>query len=249
MSYINRQGGVVSKTLNDKACTLFKWLIPTSIRVRAIHQPGINELADFLLHNCPDLTEWCFSERVELQLFQLCSTPHGDLFASHLNHQLPFWFCWTSHPLAAASDALSQPWKGLSLYTFPPIPLLQKTLVKIREDQAADEVIIITPSWPRRSWYHLLQMACKIPLLLPCRRNLLSQCQPDKGTLYHTNLQTLRLTVWKLIGMPSRIRAFQTQLSRLYSLPLEIQLEQCIGQMRSFVSWCGEGVRIPFVCL
>ena len=45
----------------------------------------------------------------------------------------------------AASDALSQPWTGLSLYTFPLIPLLEWMLVKIREDQV-EEVIIIAPS-------------------------------------------------------------------------------------------------------
>ena len=34
--------------------------------------------------------------------------------------------------------------RGLSLYAFPPIPLLERTLIKIREDQA--EVIIIAPN-------------------------------------------------------------------------------------------------------
>ena len=142
---------MVSKTLNDEACTLFKWLIPSSITVKAIYRPGVNELADFLLHNCPDPTEWHLSEKVVLQLFQLWSTSQVDLFTSHSNHQLPLWFCWTGHQLASASDALSQPWTGLSLYAFPLIPLLEKTLVKIREDQAG-EVIVIAPSWLRRSW-------------------------------------------------------------------------------------------------
>ena len=36
VSYINRQGGVVSKTLNE-AYSLFEWLIPRSIRVKVIH--------------------------------------------------------------------------------------------------------------------------------------------------------------------------------------------------------------------
>ena len=69
----------------------------------------------------------------------------------------------------------------------PPIPLLEKTL--IREDQA-EEVIVITPSWPRRSWCHILQMVCKIPFRLLCRWDLLSQCVPDKRVLYYTNLET-----------------------------------------------------------
>ena len=42
VSYINRQGGMVSKNLNDEACTLFKWLIHRSIGVSAIHPPGVN---------------------------------------------------------------------------------------------------------------------------------------------------------------------------------------------------------------
>ena len=49
----------------------------------------------------------------------------------------------------------------LSLYALPLIPLLEKMLVKIWEDQAV-EVIVIAPSWPRK--YHLLlQMACESP--------------------------------------------------------------------------------------
>ena len=43
--------------------------------------------------------------------------------------------------MVVALNALSQSWTGLSIYTFPPTPLLQRTLIKIREDQA--EVIVI----------------------------------------------------------------------------------------------------------
>ena len=68
-----------------------------------------------------------------------------DLFASYRNHQLSCWFSRTSHPRAVASNALSQSWTGLSLHPFPPIPLLEKTLIKIREDQV-EEVIVIAPS-------------------------------------------------------------------------------------------------------
>ena len=71
-----------------------------------------------------------------------------------------------------------------------PLPSLERTLIKIREDQA--EEVIVAPRWPRRSWYHLLlQMACKIPLLLLRRQDLLSQHLPNKGALYHTDLETL----------------------------------------------------------
>ena len=48
--YINKQGGVVSKTLNDKVRTLYVWAIPRSLGLQAIHRPGVNnQLADYLL--------------------------------------------------------------------------------------------------------------------------------------------------------------------------------------------------------
>ena len=60
-----------------------------------------------------------------------------------------------------------------------------------REDpDQAQEAIVIAPRWPRRFWYHLLQMMCEIPLLLPHRQDLLSHLA-DKGVLYHTDLETL----------------------------------------------------------
>ena len=78
-----------------------------------------------------------------------------DLFASHLNLQLPCCFSQTDHLLAVVSNALSQSWMGLSFFADPPIPLLKKTLIKIWADQV-EKVIVITPSWSRRTWYHLL---------------------------------------------------------------------------------------------
>ena len=83
---------------------------------------------------------------------------------------------------------LFQPWTGLSLYTFPPIPLLA-----------------------------------------------------ELGMRFHADLKTLRLTVWTLSGIPSRVRAFHRRLSKRSSLPLDTQLEQVYkGRWESFVSWCDE---------
>ena len=76
----------------------------------------------------------------------------------------------------------------------PSLSLLEGTLIKIREDQA-EEAIVITPRWPRRPWYHLLlHMACEILLLLLCRHDLLSQLVPDNGVPYHIGVETLQLT-------------------------------------------------------
>ena len=163
-----------------------------------------------------------------------------------MSHQLILWFCQTAHLLAAACDALYQLWTGLSLYAFPLIPLLEKVLVKISDNQV-EEVIIITPSWQRRSRYFLLQMACEIPLLLPSRRDLRSQYLYNKGMLFHTDLKTHRFTVWKLSSVPSRIEVFQRQISKRSSLPLETQLEQCTkAGGKLLLAGVAKGVKIPF---
>ena len=124
-------------------------------------------LADFLFWNCPDSTEWHLNPKVVHKLFHCWSRPQVDLLTTHTNHQLPCWFCWTGHLLVTALDTLSQPWMGLSHYAPTPIPLPERILIKIMEEKA-EEVIVITPSWPGRFWYHmLLQMACEVSLLLP----------------------------------------------------------------------------------
>ena len=47
LSYINKWGGGVSKTLNDEVCTLYEWVAPREVKLQTIHQPDINnELAD-----------------------------------------------------------------------------------------------------------------------------------------------------------------------------------------------------------
>ena len=48
VSYINKQGGVVSKTLNAEACTLYEWAIPRIPRLWTIHRPGVYKLAGYL---------------------------------------------------------------------------------------------------------------------------------------------------------------------------------------------------------
>ena len=49
VSYINKQGGVVSKKLNNEICTLYEWAILRSLKLRAIHRPGVNnKLGDYL---------------------------------------------------------------------------------------------------------------------------------------------------------------------------------------------------------
>ena len=61
----------------------------------------------------------------------------------------------------------------------------------------------------------LLQMAYKIPCILPINMDLLSQSLQEKGMLFHSNLNTLRLAAWKLSGRPARCRGIVSQRRRV----------------------------------
>jgi hypothetical protein len=214
VAYINHQGGVHSRAQNLETMRLYSLVVPLGISLQAVHRPGVdNVLADFLSRTRPDPTEWSLDRVMTSILFRMWGTPQVDLFASHLNNRLPVWFGRTRHQEAAACDALLQPWSGFFLYAFPPFALLQRVLLKIREDRP-EAVVLIAPTWPRRSWFHLLlQMACEVPLRLPLKLDLLSQTLPQMGTLFHPDLKSLRLAAWKLTGVSSRVQVFRSRLS------------------------------------
>ena len=77
----------------------------------------------------------------------------------------------------------------VSIFAFPPIPLLERTLIKIREDQA-EEVIVIAPVGQEDPGTFSRWRARSLPVS-NSGGDLLSQYLPDKGVPYHTDLVTL----------------------------------------------------------
>ena len=209
VAYINHQGGTRSWSLNQQACQLHEWALANQIQLQAVHRPGLdNVLADYLSRNRPDPTEWALNPQVCRKLFQLWGRPQVDLFATLANHQLPLWFSRNPDQGAVAVNALSQTWTGWSVYAFPPINLIMRTLLKVR-DEKVEEAILVVPYWPRKPWFPLLlQMAVDRPVLFRKRIDLLSQKLAGAGVLYHQDLATLRLAAWKLSGVPGAQRGF-----------------------------------------
>ena len=138
---------------------------------------------------------------------QALGTPEIDMFATLSNSHLPRFMSPVPEPRALAVDALSQDWQGRSMYMFPPFPLLSKVMQKLRSTQVA-EVILVAPWWPSQSWFpHLLRLCVEHPLVLPYRRNLLSQ-QDQK---YISDRKSYHLHVWRLSCDTTKQQAFQTR--------------------------------------
>lgn len=87
----------------------------------------------------------------------------------------------------------SHRWFHGLLYLFPPIPLLSRTIIKLRQDNS--QAILIAPWWPRQPWFSTLLTMSVDHWRLPFLPDLLTQ---DEGRVLHPNLRSLHLTAWRI---------------------------------------------------
>ena len=108
------------------------------------------------------------------QICQRWFTPHVDLFATYLNHNLPLYVSPIPDLKAWHIDALNINWTGLTAYAHPPTALLHRVIQKIRQCNCL--IILIAPGWPGMPWFwDLVQLSTEIPLQLPVSTTLLKQ--------------------------------------------------------------------------
>ncbi len=86
VSHINRQGGSRSRTLDRLARRLFLWSQDKFLSLRAVHVPGILNLAA----DWPG--EWMLNRQTVSQIWDLFGKAEVDLFASQESSQCPLWF-------------------------------------------------------------------------------------------------------------------------------------------------------------
>lgn len=170
-----------------------------------------NIQADSLSCHLVDHAEWSLHTQIFTELYLRFRSPVVDLFASHINHQVPCFFSRFPSPGAEAVDALLVPWpQGLILYAFPPLPLIAKVLRKLLAEKG--ELILLAPHWPRQPWFvDFVSLSVTHPWRIPDDRICLLQ-----GAVVHPEPQWLQLTVeteWELLTRanipPRAIRTIQ----------------------------------------
>ncbi len=93
VSHINRQGGSRSRTLDRLARHLLLWSQDKFLSLRAVHVPGVlNLAADFLLRQKLKPGEWMLNRQTVSQIWDLFGKAEVDLFASQESSQCPLWF-------------------------------------------------------------------------------------------------------------------------------------------------------------
>ena len=193
-SYIRRQGGTKSSLLSTEACQLWREAVSRNLTLLTPHWLSTTEnvMADFLSRH--EMGQWeCVLSRstlnMVLETFQL--SPTLDVFASRETHRLPRYMSWYPDPRAVARDAMMHKWDPVS-YLFPPVPMLLKTLQKIKLEGI--RAVMILPSWPTSLWWNLMtEMLVEPPLSLPCYRTILSMADQTRTLPYLAPLVAVHL--------------------------------------------------------
>lgn len=193
VAYINRQGGLRSRSLQGLARQLLLWTDRVLLSIRAVHVPGsLNCGADMLSRDGIVHGEWRLHPQTINMIWNLFGKAEIDLFASQENTHCPLYFSLTASPLGG--DALSSRWPKGRKYGFPPVKLMPLVLQKIREERCA--LILVAPKWPNQPWFpELVNMSRLPPWRIPPRRDLLSQA---RGTIWHPNPELWDLHVWQI---------------------------------------------------
>ena len=203
VAYLRRSGGTSSKVLFLKAREILLWV--ESMRITILPQfiqGSLNSRADLLSR--PNLvigSEWTLHQQVVQELLRKWPAII-DLFATSLTARLPVFFA------PAGVDAFLQPWDNLQAYAFPPIAIIRRVILKLRNSHHCD-LTLIAPFWPQKEWFpDLLELLSDIPIELPKRQDLLRQPHFHR---FHENLQMLRLTAWRLSSDSHAKQASLTQ--------------------------------------
>ncbi len=170
VSHINRQGGSRSRILNRLARRLFLWSQDKFLSLRAVHIPGVLNLAAHFLPG-----EWMLNRQTIAQIWDLFGVVEVELFASQESSQCSLWFSLNS-PAPLGIDAFVHPWPNVRLYVFPQVKLIPAALCRVKESGV--RLLLVAPFWPSQMWFSaLIPLLYRHPWEIPIRQDLISQLQ------------------------------------------------------------------------
>ena len=182
--YINKRGGTKSDQLTYLALEIWKLCQSHKISVVAQYLPGLENVeADAESRQMNARIEWTLAKHLFVKIQTRYYIPKVDLFAFRLNHQVPMYVARRSDPGAMAIDAFTLDWSKWTSFIHPPIVLLNRVLLKIRQDRAT--ALLVAPAWVGQPWYRHCWTCWSTfqPNFRYHRRQYLPSVRPDSGSL------------------------------------------------------------------
>ena len=176
VSYVNRQGGQRSSSLNRAAQLLWREVLRRGGWVSAKWVPrDLNQCADLLSKADLDCWEVSLLPDTLRVIWDTWFTPTIDLFASALCHVRPS-YCSMALDSNSLGNAFSLvKWPAVGAYAFPPTPIISSVLDRVLRDQVR-KIILVVPHWTGALWWPRLARALLAPpLALPPARVCLRQ--------------------------------------------------------------------------
>ena len=167
ISYWRNIGGKIPKLsrLVEKALRIMREKEITLNRID--WRPSDPTWTPDVLSRMKDESDWTLNKKVFYFLTSKWGTPSVDLFATHLNHQVPLYCSPYPDQNALQTDAFHLHWGLFPLvYANPPFRLLPRILQKIQEEKA--NIMLIAPRWDTPWKPRLLELASEIT---PLRRS------------------------------------------------------------------------------
>ena len=238
VAYVNKQGGMVSRSLCLLTSRLLRWTESVDVHLDARYLPGeSNVLADVLSRRGQVVgTEWSLHPQVARALLRAWGNPSIDLFATCLNAKLPLYCSLVPDPQAVFEDAFRHPWDDLDLYAFPPFALVGRVIARVQESSSRVAMTLVAPLWPEKEWFaDLLLLLTQPPLALPCWDKLLRQ---PHCSLFHQGVHALNLHAWRL-KRHYRKSGFSGRAARVLSGVLRESSSRLYqSRWKIFCGWC-----------
>ena len=183
VAYINNKGGTRSPNIITLSLELWNWCVSRNIYIQAEHLPGVaNYLADRESRMCVDSSDWRIHPNLIKKFLQ---DRDIDLFATRLTHQLPRYVSWHPDPHTFATDAFTLNWGILKGYAYPPpFNLVQRTLIKVQQDNGTTGQCHHRPGGPNMAGADLVAAPSSTGNTISSdpavdSRNTRESCQPN----------------------------------------------------------------------
>ncbi|KAJ8921889.1 hypothetical protein NQ315_008522 [Exocentrus adspersus] len=188
ISYINRMGGIKFAELNDITRKIWEWCEERKILIFASYiNTRDNDTADAASRKMHVETEYSLHKTAFNEIRETFGTPQIDLFASYQNKKCKVFASWHPDPECTIIDAFTIPWNNTFFYAFPPFPLLQKVINKIKTEKAKG--IVVYPIWKSQPWFPILEnLRSSDPIIFtPYKSLLLSPFREEHPMLAYLN--------------------------------------------------------------